>query len=98
MKIYADPNQLEQTASLIDGQVQEYENEYKSLYLEVEKMQAGWKGKDNLVFTEQITSFQSDFMKMTELMKEYSSFLKNSATVYRNVQDELMNKARQLRF
>lgn len=98
MKIFANPYQLEQTASTMDQQILEYEQQYKQLYVEVDKMQNAWRGKDNVAYSEQIRSFEIEFVNMSELMKEYTSFLKHSALTYRNLQEELTNKARLLKF
>lgn len=98
MKIFADPQQLESTASLMEQQVMEYERLYQQLYMEVDKMQAAWKGKDNLAYTDQIRNFSTDFQNMKLLMQEYVAFLKKSAELYADTQNELVQKARLLRY
>jgi len=94
--ITVDPAKLEAAASKMDSQAADYERIYKQLFSEVDGMAAAWQGTDNVAFTSQIKGFEDDFQKMVALMKEYSDFLKKSATAYRNTQDEIVNQARRL--
>lgn len=96
IKIYADPLQLEQTATAMEQQSLNYEKQYLQLYAEIDKMQTAWQGKDNQAYSEQIKGFTNDFIKMNQLMKEYISFLRRSANLYRATQEELTSKARML--
>lgn len=96
MRINVDPAKLELCATRIEQQVCTYEKHYHQLFQEVERMQAGWRGKDNVAFVTQINTFQSDFQQMSTLMKEYANFLKMSSKMYRQTQDERMNQARHL--
>lgn len=94
--IRVQPAVLETTASKIEGQATDYESIYKSLFSEVDGMAAAWQGSDNVAFTSQIKGFMDDFQKMTELMRQYSEFLKQSAATYRNTQEDITAKAKTL--
>jgi WXG100 family type VII secretion target len=94
--ITVDPAKLESTAGKIDQQSADYERIYKQLFNEVDRMGAAWQGTDNLAFVSQIKGFMDDLQDMTRLMRDYSSFLKNSATTYRNTQNEIISSAKKL--
>lgn len=96
IKIQVDPTKLESGALRIEQQSTAYEKSYARLFQTVETMNAGWQGKDNQAFISQIQGFQSDFIQMATLMKEYSNFLKTSAKIYRETQNERTAQARRL--
>jgi len=94
--ITVDPTKLESAAAKIDNQSTDYERIYKALFSEVNAMKAAWAGVDNMAYTTQIEGFQDDLQKMTQLMRQYSEFLKQSAKVYRDTQSEVVNAAKRL--
>ncbi|CAM3834698.1 WXG100 family type VII secretion target [Mesobacillus thioparans] len=94
--ITVEPARLETTANKIDQQAADYERNYKALFSEVEAMAAAWQGADNQAYTAQIKGFMDDFQKMTQLMRQYSEFLKMSAKTYRDTQSEVINQAKRL--
>ena len=95
-KINVDYTLLLQYADHIDEITNEYHRLYNHLYNNVETMEVSWKGKDNMAFTSQIKSFSDNFNKMSVVLRQYSSFLKNSANSYRQTQDELVNHVNRL--
>lgn len=94
--ITVEPAKLETTANKIDQQAIDYERNYKALFSEVEAMAVAWQGADNQAYTAQIKGFMDDFNKMTQLMRQYSEFLKMSAKTYRDTQSEVINQAKRL--
>lgn len=96
MMINVDPAKLENGSIHIEQQSMSYDKSYARLYQAIEAMRAGWQGKDNQAFTTEIESFRKDFQQMSLLMKEYASFLKASARLYRETQDERATQARHL--
>lgn len=94
--IMVDPAKLETAANKIDQQAADYERIYKQLFSEVDSMGAAWQGQDNIAFVTQIKGFMDDLQDMARAMRDYSSFLKTSATTYRNTQNEIINSARKL--
>ena len=78
----------------MDTQAGEYERQYNQLFSEVDGMGAAWQGADNVAFVNQIKGFMDDFQQMKALMLQYSEFLKNSATSYRNTQEDRITQAR----
>lgn len=96
MRIQVDPQQLDSSSSRIEQQVIAYEKNYQQILQIVETLHAGWQGKDNMAFSEQIKNFEQDFGKMSALMRDYAGFLKTSACVYRDTQEERAMQARSL--
>ncbi|WP_223592686.1 WXG100 family type VII secretion target [Neobacillus bataviensis] len=94
--ITVDPAKLDTAAAKIDQQSADYQRIYKQLFSEVSAMKAAWDGVDNIAYTTQIEQFQDDLAKMTQLMQQYSEFLKLSAKTYRDTQQEIVNAARRL--
>lgn len=91
--IAVEPEQLESCAARIDENNQDYTRAYGQLFEAVDTMKAGWQGKDNTAFSNQIARFQSDFREMSLLCGQYAEFLRNSAKSYRAIQDDLASQA-----
>lgn len=98
ISIAVDPLKLENGALRIEQQVMTYDKSYARLYQTVEGMSTSWKGKDNQAFVAQLRAFQTDFQQMSALMKEYATFLRTSAKIYRETQDERTAQARRLMY
>ena len=96
IKINVDYQRLESSASRIEQQADAYEQRYRPLFQSVDTMKQGWQGKDNLSFTSQIRGFETDFVKMVTLMRQYAQFLRQSATIYQKTQQERADMARRL--
>lgn len=95
--IAVTPEQLERTATQIEGLASDYKSQYTKLYGETNAMQSTWNGKDNVAFTQRIAGFKDDFDRMYDLMNKYAAFLRDSAKKYRTTQDNVANEARGLR-
>lgn len=96
-EIRVEPDVLDDVASKVEQACQEYETTYHNLYSDIDKMQTSWSGKDNEAYTNQIKTYEEDFNKIALIMKEYVSFLRNTARAYRETQDELYNSALRLK-
>ena len=96
MKIVVNPQDLLQSAGAIEQLVGNYSQIYNALYSDVSAMQSGWKGKDNIAYTNQINGFRDDFEKMQKLMKEYAVFLRDAANRYQSTQDAIESAAKNL--
>ena len=96
IQIVVDPMKLETGAQRIEQQSMTYDRSYARIYQAVEALSASWQGKDNQAFVTQIKGFQNDFAQLSALMKEDANFLKISAKVYRDTQEERTLQARRL--
>ncbi|MCI9292426.1 MAG: WXG100 family type VII secretion target [Erysipelotrichaceae bacterium] len=95
-KINVQPDALKRCAGCIEEQCNAYEKTYRDLYAKIDAMSISWQGKDNQAYTNQIHGFEKDFIAMTQLMRNYVSFLRNSAQAYCQIQDDRAAKARTL--
>lgn len=95
--ISVEPDRLESVASNIESADSEYNRIYQAMYAEVDKMSSSWTGKDNTMFVSQIKDFEDDLRQISMAMREYASFLRNSARAYREAQDEIYARATKLR-
>lgn len=95
-KIVVDPAKLEAAATKIEEYVADYKKTYTQLFSEVDAMSANWQGTDNVAYTTQIKGFEDDFTKMSTLMAEYATFLKNTATSYKQTQSNVESAAKKL--
>lgn len=95
-KIMVDPAVLDAASKKIDEQASDYEQQYNKLFGEVDRMAAAWQGVDNVAFVNQIKGFMDDFQKMSNLMRQYAQFLRDSAMTYRNTQNDIITQAKTL--
>lgn len=94
--IEVTPEQLEKAATSIEGLANDYQKQYELLYNETNAMASTWSGKDNQAYINQIAGFKDDFDKMYGEMVNYVTFLRQSAKAYRDTQDAITTKARNL--
>jgi len=94
--IYVLPSHLEGVAKSVDSNNQEYQRLFKKLYSDVDNISAVWQGEDNLAFVNQIKGFLDDFNRMSQIMNQYSDFLRNSARSYRDCQSQLVQQVKSL--
>ena len=95
-KIVVDPVKLNTTANTIEGYAGEYKKTYEQLLNEVDAMASSWSGTDNVSYTAQIKGFTDSFQNMYNLMNEYVTFLRNSATAYTTAQTNVEQAAKKL--
>ena len=95
-KITVTPEQLTSASEKINSLAADYQRVYLKLYSEVESMNAAWDGADNVAYVSQVKGFEDDFQLMYKLMLDYSDFLKNSAQMYSQTQDDIISQAAKL--
>lgn len=96
-KIIVNPTKLESVASKIEQGAADYSKLYNQLFTEVEAMKKAWQGVDNIAYTNQIEGFRDDLNKIKQTLEQYSVFLKQSAKLYKNTQEEIVSKAKSLK-
>lgn len=95
-QIRVTPEFLDLASSRIDAQVEQYQALYARLYEEIDNLSSCWQGKDHQAYTDQIRGFEGDFVKMAQLMREYSLYLKQSANAYRETQNQIYLASKRL--
>lgn len=96
-KIIVNPTKLESVANKIQQGAADYSKLYNQLFTEVEAMKKAWQGVDNIAYTNQIEGFRDDLNKIKQTLEQYSVFLKQSARLYKNTQEEIVSKAKSLK-
>ena len=97
MKIHVDMNQLLQNAAYISQQ-------RSSMQACMETSISCWMrwersaGKDYDAFAQQLVAFRKDFDRMKQVLEDYAAYLRESASIYRRLQEECMTMARRLRY
>lgn len=94
--IRVTPEALDTAAGNIENLADQYHSQYENFFKLVEDLAATWQGEDNVAFAQKVNEFRDDFEKMFSEMNQYSSFLRNSATAYRNTQEDAKNRAQAL--
>ncbi len=94
--ITASPEQMGQAAQKITNMAQQYEQEYKNLYKDVNSMAGKWEGSDNEAFVSKVAEFENDFQKMKSLMDDYANFLQKTKQQYEQTQENVAKQAKSL--
>ena len=92
-RITVTPEQLNVAAAKIESLAMSYQKTYVRLYTEIANMRSAWDGADNIAYTAQVNGFEDDFQKMYQLMRDYASFVRKSASSYQRTQDSIINSA-----
>lgn len=95
--IEVTPQELISAAQSIEGLAADYKTLYSQLYQKTDSMASSWQYKDNQAYINQINGFKDDLEKMKNLMDTYAQFLRKSADAYQKTQDEITNRAKQLK-
>ena len=73
-----------------------YNDLIQNLYKKVEQMQSIWQGVDHLAFQNQLEEFRPSLNEMYQVIQEYSNVLKQTASVYEQLQQDRVAQARLL--
>ncbi len=94
-QIIVETAELESAALKIENLTSQYHNDYTELYSLVDSLNdlGAWQGADNVAFVNQIKEFKNDFERMEQLMKDYSGFLRKTASGYKTTQGYITSQA-----
>lgn len=77
---------LRNAASSVDNLAMEYDKEYNALLQDVETLTStDYIGEDATAFRNQVEGFKEDFIKMKQLMNEYAEYLRQAASTYEDI-------------
>jgi WXG100 family type VII secretion target len=96
LTINVTPEELENSATVVEGKIGEYNQAYNKLYQEVETMGATWKGEANQRYVEQINGFKDDFQRLEQILREYVKVINDAAKKYRTAENKLRDDAGRL--
>ena len=86
MKISVDYSEVYQASVYVKNKADSYNDLIQNLYKKVEQMQSIWQGVDHLAFQNE----------MYQVIQEYSNVLKQTASVYEQLQQDRVAQARLL--
>lgn len=93
MKISVDYSEVYQASVYVKNKADSYNDLIQNLYKKVEQMQSIWQGVDHLAFQNQLEEFINE---MYQVIQEYSNVLKQTASVYEQLQQDRVAQARLL--
>lgn len=95
--IRVTPEALDSAAKRIETTAGDYQTQYKAFYTLIDELNSTFTGEAYDAFKQKVGEFEDDFNKMWSEMNEYSTFLGNSATAYRNTQEDAKVRAQNLK-
>ena len=96
MKISVDYSEVYQASVYVKNKADSYNDLIQNLYKKVEQMQSIWQGVDHLAFQNQLEEFRPSLNEMYQVIQEYSNVLKQTASVYEQLQQDRVAQARLL--
>ena len=93
IQLKADPAQLMNAASRMDGLADQYMTAYKKLYSTIDTAYGAWKGGDSDAFYQKAQELQDDFNRMYNLLKGAANDLRESSEKYSETQDSARSAA-----
>ena len=96
MKISVDYSEVYQASVYVKNKAEDYNDLILNLYKKVEQMQSIWQGVDHLAFQNQLEEFRPALNEMFQIILEYSKVLKQTASVYEQLQQDRVAQAKLL--
>lgn len=96
MKISVDYSEVYQASVYVKNKAEDYNDLILNLYKKVEQMQSIWQGVDHLAFQNQLEEFRTTLNEMFQVILEYSNVLKQTASVYEQLQQDRVAQAKLL--
>ena len=93
MKISVDYSEVYQASVYVKNKAEDYNDLILNLYKKVEQMQSIWQGVDHLAFQNQLEEFRPTLNEMFQVILEYSNVLKQTASVYEQLQQDRVAQA-----
>lgn len=96
MQINVNYEEVYQQAQYLQNKANEYEQIMNTLNSRMHEMQSIWQGADNLAFVSKFDEFYPKLNQMKEIIREYALYLKKSASMYEQLQQDRIAQARLL--
>lgn len=87
------PEELEASASKIEGKTGEFVKAYTSIYTAVSDLRVAYKGEASDIFNQRIEGYKNDFSAAEKALKNYIQFLHEYASKTKNIENEIKSKA-----
>ena len=90
------PEELETSASKIEGKCGEFTNAYNNIYAATTDLRVKYKGQASDTFNTRIEGYRNDFQAVEKALQNYVQFLREYASKMKTTESEIMSKAGQL--
>lgn len=87
------PEELEASASKIEGKTGEFTKAYTSIYTAVSDLRVSYKGEASDTFNQRIEGYKNDFTAAEKALKNYVQFLREYATEIKRIENENKSNA-----
>ena len=87
------PEELEASASKVEGKTSEFTKAYNSIYTAVSDLRVTYKGEASNTFNQRIEGYKNDFSAAEKALKNYVQFLRDYAAKMKRTESEIKSKA-----
>ena len=87
------PEELEASASKIEGKIGEFTKAYNSIYTAVSDLRVTYKGEASDTFNQRIEGYKNDFSAAEKALKNYVQFLREYAAKMKGTENDIKSKA-----
>lgn len=87
------PEELEASATKIEGKASEFTKAYNSIYTAVTDLNVKYKGEASETFFKRIESYKKDFTAADKALQNYVKFLRDYAAKMKRTENEIKSKA-----
>lgn len=87
------PEELETSASKIEGKIGEFTKAYNSIYTAVSDLRVTFKGEASDTFNQRIEGYKNDFNAAEKALTNYIAFLREYAGKVKSTESELKSRA-----
>lgn len=87
------PEELEASATKIEGKTGEFTKAYNSIYTAVSDLRVTFKGEASDTFNQRIEGYRNDFDAAETALKNYIQFLRDYAGSLKSTENDIKSKA-----
>lgn len=90
------PEELEASASRIEGKTGEFTKAYNNIYTAVSDLRVTYKGEASDTFNQKIEGYKNDFSAAEKTLKKYVQFLREYAAKMKATEGDIKSRASSL--
>ena len=90
------PEELEASASKIEGKTNEFNKAYNTIQTAVSDLRVTYKGEASDTFNQRIEGYKNDFTAAENALKKYVEFLREYAAKMKQTESDIKSKASSL--
>ena len=90
------PEELEASASKVDGKTGEFIKAYNSIYTAVSDLRVTYNGEASDTFNKRIEGYKNDFAAAKKALKNYVQLLRDYASKMKSTENDIKSRASSL--